>query len=162
MYRFRLLVLAALLCAAAPGFADQTYVLAGSAKASATGTPSITVDLEGELVLRDDRTFSMTISGGGVTEEFMGAWLQEGSTITLLPDLGMPAIEFIEALEEEASSQAGLAVTLTAVKSQEKLRIDARNGVKIALRSQFVFRAQGISRPLKVKEQIKLTGVRVP
>lgn len=156
---FRLFVLAACLCAPAPSLADQTYALVGTAKASAAGAPSSTVDLDGGLVLRDDRTFSMTLSGGGNTEEFTGAWLQEGSAITMLMDTGMPAIEFIEALEDEASAEASRAVTVTAMKFQEKVSIDSRGGLKMTLRSQFVFRAQGISRPLKVKEQIKLTGV---
>ena len=136
----------------------EDHDLTGTVKVSGAGA-RVELDVAGQLELRTDRTFTLTLDG----DVSSGIWLQERNRITLLADPPPTATELVQFLEQEISAAVGFAVELTAVREQGRITLNNKGEIRMTSRVQFTFRPglRGNS-PLRLREQIRLRGVPVP
>lgn len=155
-------VVAGLIAAlASPASADRTFDLFGTVQVSGGGTRE-TFAVAGQLALFDDRTYSMTVDG----ETSTGAWVQEGTRLTLLddPPIGVTALDQVTAIEADVSAAAGFAVAVTSIQQAPDAIVLSRSGrLRITSRTQYTFRPGPLGRPLlKVAQRVRLEGTPGP
>jgi hypothetical protein len=92
-------------------------------------------------------------------EESVGIWIQEKNNLQMFEDRNSTSAEYIDGLEQDASTLAGFPVTLTSLKTKETARFDRSGNLKMRSKQITLFRPglRGTS-PLKITWSSKTQG----